>query len=154
MLTGLFGLFLAGLAAATLLPFGSEPVVAAYLMSQTSQGPFSMAQAIAVVLAVGAGNTLGGVITYGMGAGVVNVWRRVRRAPTVASPPSPSLQRARRWLTRWGPAALILSWLPVVGDPLCLVAGGLKLPFWRCLLWMAIGKLGRYTVLVWVVLGF
>ncbi len=151
MLTGLLGLFAAGLAAATLLPFGSEPVVVAYLMSE---GPFSIGQAVAVVLAVGMGNTLGGVITYGMGAGVVKVWRRVRGAPEVASPPSPSLQRARRWLARWGPAALILSWLPVVGDPLCLVAGGLKLPFWRCLLWMTIGKLGRYTVLVWVVLGF
>jgi len=151
MLTGLFGLFVAGLAAATLLPFGSEPVVVAYLLSQ---GPFSMAQAIAVVLAVGAGNTLGGVITYGMGAGVVNVWRRMRRAPPANAPPSPSLQRARGWLMRWGPTALILSWLPVVGDPLCLVAGGLKLPFWRCLLWMAIGKLGRYTMLVWVVLSF
>lgn len=153
VLVGLLSLFAAGLLAATLLPVGSEPVVIAYLLSQ---GPFSVNQAASVVLAVGAGNTLGGVITYGMGRGVVTVWKRYRPPPKTISTTgsSRSLRRSRLWLDRWGPAALILSWVPIVGDPLCLVAGGLRLPFWWCVLWMAIGKFARYAVLVWVVLAF
>jgi membrane protein YqaA with SNARE-associated domain len=56
-------------------------------------------------------------------------------------------------LRRWGPPACLLSWLPVVGDPLCGVAGWLRLPFWPCVAYMAVGKFLRYlfyTVsLVW-----
>lgn len=153
MLAGLLSLFVAGLLAATLLPVGSEPVVIAYLVSQ---GPFNPVEAASIVLAVGAGNTLGGIITYGMGRGVVTVWKRYRSSPksNASTQSSKSLERSRRWLDRWGPAALILSWVPIVGDPLCLVAGGLRLPFWWCALWMAIGKFARYAVLVWVVLAF
>lgn len=58
------------------------------------------------------------------------------------------------WLQRFGPKACVLSWLPLVGDPLCAVAGWLKLPFWPCVAWMALGKFLRYLVLtaglVWV----
>jgi membrane protein YqaA with SNARE-associated domain len=57
-------------------------------------------------------------------------------------------------LQRFGPPALILSWLPVVGDPLCAVAGWLRLAFWPSLAWMALGKLLRYitmtALLMWV----
>jgi membrane protein YqaA with SNARE-associated domain len=55
--------------------------------------------------------------------------------------------RALRWLARFGPRACLLSWLPVVGDPLCAVAGWLKLPFWPCVMYMAIGKLARYITM-------
>ena len=59
------------------------------------------------------------------------------------------------WLKRFGPKACVLSWLPVVGDPLCAVAGWLKLPFWPCVGWMALGKFLRfllYTVaLLWLI---
>jgi membrane protein YqaA with SNARE-associated domain len=62
-------------------------------------------------------------------------------------------QRALQWLRRWGPRACLLSWLPVVGDPLCGVAGWLRLPFWPCLGYMAAGKFLRYLFyaggLVW-----
>lgn len=63
--------------------------------------------------------------------------------------------RARAWMTRMGPPALLLSWLPVVGDPLCAAAGWLRLPFWPCVIYMAIGKFGRYITmtafLLWAV---
>jgi membrane protein YqaA with SNARE-associated domain len=49
------------------------------------------------------------------------------------------------WLERLGPKACLLSWLPIVGDPLCAVAGWLKLPFWPCLGYMLIGKFLRYV---------
>jgi len=51
------------------------------------------------------------------------------------------------WLRRWGAKTCLLSWLPVVGDPLCAVAGWLRLPFWPCVMYMAIGKLLRYTTM-------
>ena len=66
-------------------------------------------------------------------------------------------ERDTRWLVclqRFGPKTLLLSWLPIVGDPLCALAGWLAMPFWPCVLWMAIGKLLRYatitTFLLWV----
>lgn len=54
---------------------------------------------------------------------------------------------SRRWLHRFGPAALLFSWMPVVGDPLCAVAGYLRLPFWPCVVYMAIGKFARYVLM-------
>jgi membrane protein YqaA with SNARE-associated domain len=70
---------------------------------------------------------------------------------------SPTHLRALDWLERIGPKACLLSWLPGVGDPLCAVAGWLKLSFWPCLLYMAIGKFARYlvmtSVLLWVFPG-
>jgi membrane protein YqaA with SNARE-associated domain len=157
-------MFAAGLLAATLLPFGSEPVVVTYLLTQ---GPFTAMDRVWVVIAAGTGNTIGGAITYGMGRGAINIWQRYRSSQLGKHPEQPpkpqkpteqqqkrSLKHARAWLDRWGPGALIMSWLPVVGDPLCLVAGGLRLSFGWCLFWMAIGKCARYAFLVWAVLAF
>lgn len=48
--------------------------------------------------------------------------------------------KALVWLEKLGPKACLLAWLPGVGDPLCAVAGWLKLPFWPCVAYMAIGK--------------
>jgi len=65
--------------------------------------------------------------------------------------------RALQWLQRFGPKACLLSWLPVVGDPLCALAGWLRLPFWPCVAYMAIGKFLRYltmtAALLWVFPG-
>jgi membrane protein YqaA with SNARE-associated domain len=64
---------------------------------------------------------------------------------------------ALRWLERFGAKACLLAWLPIVGDPLCAVAGWLKLPFWPCVMYMAIGKAARYLTmtagLLWVFPG-
>lgn len=156
MTTGLLTLFAAGLLAATLLPFGSEPVVVTFLLTQ---GPFTAIDLAWVVIAVGTGNTIGGAISYGMGRGAINIWQRYRSSPpkppkSLEQQPKRSQKHARAWLERWGPGALIMSWLPVVGDPLCLVAGGLRLSFGWCLFWMGIGKFARYAFLVWAVLAF
>ena len=66
-------------------------------------------------------------------------------------------RRALALLQRLGPKACLLAWLPAVGDPLCAVAGWLKLPFWPCVLYMAIGKFARYVtmtaLLLWVFPG-
>lgn len=61
---------------------------------------------------------------------------------------------ADQWLSRLGPPALLLSWLPAVGDPLCAVAGWLRLSFWPCVVYMAIGKFVRYAVMTAGLLWF
>ena len=135
---GLTTVFVVAFISATLLPLGSEPAVFGLI----KLNPELFWPAIAVATA---GNTLGGMLTWWMGRGAhtaVNKWRH----------PETHL-RALGWLEKLGPKACLLSWLPGVGDPLCAVAGWLKLPFWPCVLYMAIGKFARYlcmtTVLLW-----
>ncbi len=57
--------------------------------------------------------------------------------------------RALDWLERMGPKACLLAWLPLVGDPLCAVAGWLKMPFWPCVGYMLVGKFLRYVVMTY-----
>jgi membrane protein YqaA with SNARE-associated domain len=118
-------LFLISLLSATLLPMGSEPAV--FAVVKTSPDLFWPALMAATV-----GNTLGGAISYGMGYGAKNVLAKDRSS------------RWFGWLQRFGPKTLLLSWLPVVGDPLCTLAGWLKMPFWQSVIYMAIGKFLRY----------
>ncbi|UCE32452.1 MAG: DedA family protein, partial [Burkholderiales bacterium] len=69
----------------------------------------------------------------------------------------PTHARALLWLERFGPKAMLLAWLPAVGDPLCAVAGWLRMPFWPSVVYMAIGKFLRYAIytplLLWVFPG-
>ncbi|MGA1726496.1 MAG: YqaA family protein, partial [Burkholderiaceae bacterium] len=74
-----------------------------------------------------------------MGRGAHSAFERWRGASAES--------RALQWLRRFGAKACLLSWLPVVGDPLCAVAGWMRLPFWPCVFYMALGKLARYTLL-------
>jgi membrane protein YqaA with SNARE-associated domain len=129
---GLSTVFIVALVSATLLPLGSEPAV--FGLVKLDPGLFWPA-----VLVATAGNTVGGAISWWMGYGAEVVVEHARHKPTE--------HRVLGWLQRFGPKACLLSWLPVVGDPLCAVAGWLKLPFWACLVYMAIGKLGRYVVM-------
>jgi membrane protein YqaA with SNARE-associated domain len=127
---------------ATLLPLGSEPAV--FGLVKLNEALFWPA-----VLVATAGNTAGGAISYWMGYGAEKAYERVRHRQAEA--------RALRWLERLGPKACLLSWLPGVGDPLCAVAGWLRLAFWPCVLYMAIGKCARYVTmtaaLLWVFPG-
>lgn len=120
-------LFIISLISATLLPMGSEPAV--FAVVKMNPGLFWPVIVVATI-----GNTLGGAISYGMGAGAKNVLAKE------------SQSRWFGWLQRFGPKTLLLSWLPVVGDPLCTLAGWLKMPFWQSLLYMAIGKFLRYLI--------
>ena len=94
-----------------------------------------------------------------MGYGAHSAANRIRHTRREDEGPDPEHatradQRALNWLRRFGAKACLLSWLPIVGDPLCAVAGWLRLPFWPCLFYMAIGKFIRYVgmtaFLVWV----
>ena len=133
-------MFVLAFLSATLLPLGSEPAV--FGLIKLNAEMFWPAIGVATV-----GNTLGGAVTWWMGYGAERAYERLKHH----KPPD---ARALRWLQRFGPKACLLSWLPVVGDPLCAVAGWLKLPFWPCVLYMAIGKAARYitmtAALLWV----
>lgn len=140
---GLSTVFVVAFISATLLPLGSEPAV--FGLVKLNPDMFWPA-----VLVATAGNTLGGAVTWWMGYGAEAAYERMSHR----KPPN---ARALRWLGRWGTKGCLLSWLPVVGDPLCAVAGWLKLPFWPCLFYMAIGKFARYVTmtaaLLWVFPG-
>ena len=140
---GLSTVFIVAMLSATLLPMGSEPVV--FGLVKLNPDLFWPA-----VLVATAGNTVGGAISWWMGYAAERTYERVRHRP-------PGEARALRWLQRFGPKACLLSWLPLVGDPLCAVAGWLRLPFWPCVGYMAIGKLLRYftmtAALLWVFPG-
>jgi membrane protein YqaA with SNARE-associated domain len=129
---GLSTVFVVSFISATLLPMGSEPAV--FGLIKLNPDLFWPAILVGTV-----GNTLGGALTWWMGYGAERAYERMTNKKTNA--------RALRWLGRFGAKACLLAWLPVVGDPLCAVAGWLKLPFWPCVLYMAIGKFARYITM-------
>jgi membrane protein YqaA with SNARE-associated domain len=139
---GLGTLFVVAFVSATLLPLGSEPA----LFGLLKLNPDLFWPAILVATA---GNSLGGALTWAMGLGSHQILDKYSHSKTHL--------KALDWLERIGPKACLLSWLPIVGDPLCAVAGWLKLPFWPCLLYMTLGKLARYitmtVALLWVFPG-
>ncbi|AOU95711.1 putative membrane protein [Achromobacter ruhlandii] len=141
---GLSAIFAVSLISATLLPLGSEPAVFGYI--KLSPDMFWPA-----ILVATAGNTIGGAISYAMGLGAekaVERWKeRHPHAPAQSRMRGRWHERAHDWIHRMGPPALLLSWLPAVGDPLCAVAGWLRLPFWPCVAYMAIGKFLRYLAM-------
>lgn len=131
---GLTSVFFISFISATLLPLGSEPAVFAVAMADP-------ALFWPVILVATVGNTLGGVVDYWMGYGAKQAFARERQT------------RWFGWLERFGAPAMLLSWLPGVGDPLCTLGGWLRLPFWPCVMYMAIGKFLRYSVMTWLLLS-
>lgn len=129
----LWGLFGSALVSSTLLPGGSE----AYLVWIVRSDAYPVWLPVGVATL---GNTLGGVITWLMGYWVAS------RYP-LRTLDKPEHLRAQRWVQRWGVTALLLSWLPVVGDPLCFLAGWLKLSWRASFCCILMGKAARYAVL-------
>lgn len=134
------GLFALGFLASTLLPLGSEWLLV--LMILNGNDP------IAAVSVAAVGNYLGGCTTWAVGVwGGAFLVRRVLRIDPAAE------AAAVRFYQKYGVWSLLFSWLPIVGDPLCLAAGILKVGFTRFTLWVFTGKLARYTVVAWLTLG-
>jgi membrane protein YqaA with SNARE-associated domain len=101
-----------------------------------------------LVLVASLGNTLGAVVNYALGR-VIERFRDRRWFPAGAA----ALARAQGWYARWGHWSLLLSWAPIIGDPLTVIAGVMREPLWRFLLLVAIAKTARYVVLALVTLG-
>jgi membrane protein YqaA with SNARE-associated domain len=121
---GLAALLASAFLSATLLPGNSELALLALLQ----QKPALLWPALAVATV---GNTAGGLTSYAVGRLF----------------PRPPENRALRWLERYGPAALLLSWVPVVGDALCVAAGWLRHNLAAAAVFIAVGKFARYAVL-------
>jgi len=128
------GLFLAALAAATILPMQSEAVLVGLVLADYS--PWLLVAVASV------GTVLGSVVNWLLGRGIERFrdrsWFPVSEA---------ALMRAERWYRGYGKWSLLLSWVPVIGDPLTVIAGVLREPFSVFLLFVAIAKTGRYFVL-------
>ncbi|MES2143495.1 MAG: YqaA family protein [Pseudomonadota bacterium] len=136
----LAALFLAAFAAATLIPAQSEAVLVGMILAETN--PVWLLLVVATT-----GNVLGSLVNWAIG------WLLQDRMPLRWLPVSPDqLARAQRWYLRRGWWTLFGSWLPIIGDPLVLVAGLMREPFWRVVLVVTLAKAGRYIVLAWVTL--
>ena len=120
----LLSLFISSFLAATLLPGGSEAVLFGVL--KVYPETVWLALAVATI-----GNTLGGMVTFGMG------W---------LVPQTQQLKHIEK-MRRYGTPALLLSWVPIIGDALCLAAGWLRLNPWKAALFIATGKFARYWVI-------
>ena len=140
MLLACGGLFLTSFLAATLLPAQSELVLAGLLTQNAA--PAWLLLTVATL-----GNTAGSSVNWLLGRAVTRF--RDRRW----FPVSPAaLARAEHWYRRYGRWTLLLSWAPVIGDPLTLAAGLLREPLLPFLLLVTLAKLGRYLVIAWLVL--
>lgn len=136
------GLFISAFVAATLLPLQSEAVLVGLLMNER--------EAVWFLLAIAsAGNILGSMVNWLLGRYLLH-FRQKRWFPVSDA----QLQRAELSYGRYGHWSLLLSWMPIVGDPLTVIAGVLREPFWRFTLLVSIAKTGRYLVLVALTLGW
>jgi membrane protein YqaA with SNARE-associated domain len=130
---GLTSVFVIAFVSATLVPLGSEPAVFAVI--KANEAMFWPAILVATL-----GNTLGGAVDYLLGYRAKIAFARERQS------------RWFGWLAKYGAKTMLLSWLPGIGDPLCTLAGWLHLPFWPSVMYMAIGKFGRYLTMTLVLL--
>lgn len=133
-------MFCSAFLAATILPLGSE-VVMVYLLAGRAD-PFG------VIVAATTGNVLGSVVNYWMGR-YGSEWL-VRRMAGVSEA---DLDKARERFRTFGTASLLLAWVPVIGDPLTVAAGMLRIRMDLFLVLVTAGKLGRYLVLAGAVLA-
>ena len=136
-----FGLFAAAFGAATLLPLQSEALLVGLLV----YGEYPPWALIAVATA---GNVLGSAVNWLLGR-YIERWRGKRCFPVS----NEQLRRAERGYHQYGRWSLLLSWVPIIGDPLTVVAGILREPFWSFMVIVLLAKLGRYLFLAAVTLG-
>jgi membrane protein YqaA with SNARE-associated domain len=136
---GLPALFVLSFLASTMLPLGSEWLLVALVLQR--HDPI-----MAVVVAT-TGNYLGACTSYAIGLYggdfLIKKLLRINDAERV---------RAERFFSKYGCWALFFSWLPIIGDPLCLAGGVLKIPFSRFSILVASGKGLRYSAVAWLTL--
>ncbi|MEK2175780.1 YqaA family protein [Vibrio parahaemolyticus] len=133
--SALWVLFLTGFLSATLLPGGSE----AGLIATLSLNQYAVSS---ILLVATIGNMLGGLTNYWLGLWIPNKTQEEKHGHT-----------ALKWLAKYGYWGLFFSWLPIIGDPLCLAAGWLRMKFLPCVILIFLGKAARYSLLAAIYLG-
>lgn len=137
-----FLLFISAFGAATLLPLQSEAVLVTLLL----KGQYSALLLIGIATL---GNVLGSCVNWWLGLKIEQFKHR-KWFPVSEK----RLQQAQSFYHKYGFYSLLLSWMPIIGDPITLVAGLFKENFWRFLGIVIIAKVGRYLFIYWVVMGF
>lgn len=132
----LAGLFLLAFSAATLLPLGSE----AGLLAMSALSTYSD---LALLIVASAGNILGSVLNYWLGRGALHYqdrkWFPVSRT---------ALTSSQEWFSRWGKWAVLLAWVPVIGDPVTVAAGVMRMNFTHFLILVSLSKTLRYMAVL------
>ena len=136
-----FYLFCSALIAATLFPLSSEALLSTLLYQNFSP--------LLLWLVATTGNTLGSCINWYLGKWCLRLQDK-KWFPISTE----QLNRAQTRFQKYGLASLLFAWVPIIGDPLTLLAGVMRVPFWRFLALVAIGKALRYGVVIWVALRF
>lgn len=136
---GIPALFVLSFLASTMLPLGSEWLLVALLIQKHDP-------VLAVTVAT-VGNYLGACTSYFIGiyGGDLLVKKLLRISVAERA-------RAERFFAKYGSWSLFFSWLPIIGDPLCLVGGFLRIPFARFSVLVATGKAIRYSTVAWLTL--
>ncbi|MCP3752884.1 YqaA family protein [Pseudomonas sp. SBB6] len=137
-----WALFLSAFGAATLLPLQSEAVLVGLLLREPEV-------LVSLLLIATAGNVLGSIVNWLLGRGIEHL-RDKRWFPFKPE----QLEKAQQRYQRYGQWSLLLSWMPVIGDPLTLIAGIMREPFWRFVILVTVAKAGRYLVLALLTLGW
>ncbi|OZA11685.1 MAG: hypothetical protein B7Y02_08435 [Rhodobacterales bacterium 17-64-5] len=129
-------LFGSAFLSATLLPGSSEAVLLGLLAGGTGQPAL-------LVTAASLGNIAGATVNWGMGRYILifkdRAWFPIKDATNA---------RAQAWFARYGIWSLLLSWVPIIGDPLTLVAGIMRVSIGQFLIFVAVGKVLRYALIV------
>ena len=137
---GYLGLFAASFLAATILPFSSEVVLSFLLLN--NYDPFN------TVAVATAGNVLGAVVNYAMGFwGSTLILKKLLRIS------EKDINHAEQRFRKYGTFSLLFAWVPVIGDPLTVAAGVLRVNFMIFLALVAAGKLVRYIIVAFSVLS-
>jgi len=136
---GLLGLFLSAFLAATILPLSSELVLTALLLADLNP--------VILVLIATAGNVLGSLANYAMG-----YWGSDFFLQKILKVSDQTLGTAKSRYTKYGKWSLLFAWVPIIGDPLTVVAGLLKVNIVWFLLLVTIGKFARYCLVAYVTL--
>ena len=135
-------IFLSAFLAATILPAQSE-IGLGYLILYTDHS-FGL-----LIVFASLGNTLGAVVNWLIGCRLAKSVTKLEKIQA-----SPSFQRMIRWYQKFGQWTLLLSWLPIIGDPITVIAGIFKIPFKKFLLFVAFAKTSRYLVIAFLAENF
>ena len=137
----LLTLFISGFTSATLLPGSSEALFLLMLSEQRWDS-------LVLILVVGTGNSLGGMSNWLLGLLIRKGFYREKSHQKKTD----SRYRAEAWLRKYGAPGLFFGFLPIIGDPLCLVAGLLRIHWFQALIFISLGKFFRYFVLSYLMI--